>query len=453
MTRALPLTLTDNEGRDATEQQLCSGDDRDIDRSRTGRVGRQLAPCGHGEQQARLRATLLGGLAFRRRTRAGRSAVAVLALGASLSLFAAADGGAAQTTALAVQVGSPARAVHGSDGREHVEYDLVISNAFTVPVKLTSIRIFSGRRLVLALTGKALADRTLALATPTVTVPVSAYVKTLVDVVLPRSSGRRAPTRLSEQVRYALPDSAPLRPIIATTVVRGPTVRIDPRPPIRISSPLFGSGWLNSSGCCADPASEHRTLLLPADGSFRTPEMFAIDWIRVIGGAFYKGDGSKLSDWPCYGAQIHAVADGTVVAAVNNRPEVAPFTTTDQNHTLHGPQDFSGNNVVERIAPGHYAAYVHLQPGSVRVKIGQRLRPGQVIGLLGNSGNTTGPHLHFGIQDGPDILTSNSLPFEIGSFTFQGRALPGARPGTLVVTGTPRRVTRSEPLIRSVFSF
>jgi murein DD-endopeptidase MepM/ murein hydrolase activator NlpD len=109
--------------------------------------------------------------------------------------------------------------------------------------------------------------------------------------------------------------------------------------------------------------------------------------------------------------------------------------------------------VVERIAPGQYAAYVHLQPGSVRVKIGQRLRPGQVIGLLGNSGNTTGPHLHFGIQDGPDILTSNSLPFEIGSFTFQGRALPGARPGTLVVTGTPRRVTRSEPLIRSVFSF
>ena len=45
MTRALPLTLTDHEGRDATEQQLCSGDDRDLDRSRTGRVGRQLAPC------------------------------------------------------------------------------------------------------------------------------------------------------------------------------------------------------------------------------------------------------------------------------------------------------------------------------------------------------------------------------------------------------------------------
>jgi Peptidase family M23 len=396
---------------------------------------------------------VLGGHAFRRRTRARRSAVAVLALGASLSLLAAADVGAAQTTALAVQLGSPARAVHGSDGREHIEYDLVISNAFTVPVKLNSILIFGGPTLVLALKGRGLADHTLALATPTVTVPVSSFVKTLVDVVLPRSFGRRVPKLLTERIRYELPDNAPVRRIIASTVVNGPTVRIDPRPPIRIASPLYGSGWVNSSGCCGDPTSEHRTLLLPADGSFRTPEMFAIDWIREVGGSFYTGDGTALTDWVCYGVPIHAVAGGTVVAAVDNRPEVPPFTATDNNRTLRTPQDFSGNYVVERIAPGRYAAYVHMRTGSVRVKIGRRLRTGQVIGRLGNSGNTTGPHLHFGIQDGPNILTSNSVPFEIGSFTFQGNVAPGARPGTLALTGTPRRVTLSEPLIRSAFGF
>ena len=263
---------------------------------------------------------MLGGLAFRGRTRSGRSAAAVLALVVSLSLVAAANAGAAQTTALAVQLGSPARAVHGSDGREHVEYDLVIANAFTVPVQLNSIRIFSGRRQVLALTGRALADHTLALATPTATIPVSSFVKTLIDVVLPRSYGRRVPKRLTEQIRYVLPPNAPVRPVIASTVVHGPVVQIDPRPPIRIASPLYGPGWVNRSGCCADPTSEHRTLLLPADGSLRTPEMFAIDWIREIGGSFYRGDGSKLTDWVCYGDPIHAVADGTVVAAVNSRP-------------------------------------------------------------------------------------------------------------------------------------
>ena len=221
--------------------------------------------------------------------------------------------------------------MHGSDGREHVEYDLVISNAFTVPVKLNSILIFGGRTLVLALKGRALADHTLALATPTVTVPVSSFVKTLVDVVLPRSFGRRVPKLLTERIRYELPDNAPVRRIIASTVVHGPTVRIDPRPPIRIASPLYGSGWVNSGGCCGDATSEHRILLLPADGSFRTPEMFAIDWIRKVGGSFYTGDGTALTDWVCYGVPIHAVAGGTVVAAVDNRPEYTrsrpPITT------------------------------------------------------------------------------------------------------------------------------
>jgi hypothetical protein len=73
---------------------------------------------------------LLGVLAFRW-TRLGRRSAVALGLG--LCLVAAANVGAAQTTALAVQVATPARAVHGSDGREHVEYDLVITNAFTAP--------------------------------------------------------------------------------------------------------------------------------------------------------------------------------------------------------------------------------------------------------------------------------------------------------------------------------
>ena len=94
-----------------------------------------------------------------------------------------------------------------------------------------------------------------------------------------------------------------------------------------------------------------------------------------------------------------------------------------------------------------------MQTGSVRVKVGQRLRAGQVIGLLGNTGNTTGPHLHFGIQDSPDILTPNSLPFEIGSFTVQGTAVLGRRPGTITLTGKPNRVTSTLPLIRSVNTF
>ena len=54
-----------------------------------------------------------------------------------------------------------------------------------------------------------------------------------------------------------------------------------------------------------------------------------------------------------------------------------------------------------------------LQPGSLRVKAGQRVRRGDVLGLLGNSGNSTGPHLHFQVMDGPSPLGAEGLPYVI----------------------------------------
>ena len=378
--------------------------------------------------------------------------VAALALA---GLAGAISAGAAQTTALAVQVAGPAMAVHGSDGREHVEYDLLITNAFTATVTLDSIEVHGDGKLLFALSGSSLADRTFPLSgvQPTAAIPISSTVKTLVDVVLPASFGRAWPRELTDQIRYTLPPNAPLRAAIGSTVVRGPTVPVRTEAPIIIASPVTGSGWIDANGCCGDPTAPHRNDLLAADGSYRTPELFAIDWVREINGSVFEGDGTKLTDWVSYGAPIHAVANGTVVTAINDRPEVPPNLPPGGNVTVLGPDDFPGNNVVERIAPGQYALYAHMQTGSVRVKVGEWLRTGEVIGMLGNSGNTTGPHLHFGIQDSPNILASNSLPFEIGSFTIEGTAGNGSKAGTITVSGKPRRTTQSEPLIFDVADF
>jgi murein DD-endopeptidase MepM/ murein hydrolase activator NlpD len=146
---------------------------------------------------------------------------------------------------------------------------------------------------------------------------------------------------------------------------------------------LRGPGWIDANGCCNDPTSPHR-------------------------GRYFAGDGSKLTDYPYYGTPIHAVANGVVVSAINNRPQVPPNTSTAGGHTLHTAADCAGNSVIERIGRGVYATNAHIQTGSVRVTAGQRLRTGEVIGLLGNSGNSTLPHLHFGIVDRPDFW-SNSL--------------------------------------------
>ncbi len=62
-----------------------------------------------------------------------------------------------------------------------------------------------------------------------------------------------------------------------------------------------------------------------------------------------------------------------------------------------------------------------MQPGSIRVKVGQKLKVGQVIGLLGNTGNSDGPHLHFHVMDGPGPLSSNGVPYRFTNFTVEGR--------------------------------
>jgi murein DD-endopeptidase MepM/ murein hydrolase activator NlpD len=84
---------------------------------------------------------------------------------------------------------------------------------------------------------------------------------------------------------------------------------------------------------------------------------------------------------------------------------------------------------------------------------GERVRRGQKLGLLGNSGNTQGPHLHFGINTGRSTLSSNSLPFEIDRFRFEGTADAGPTLGEITVTGTPHDERRSHPLVRSVSDY
>jgi murein DD-endopeptidase MepM/ murein hydrolase activator NlpD len=123
------------------------------------------------------------------------------------------------------------------------------------------------------------------------------------------------------------------------------------------------------------------------------------------------------------------------------------------NPTVTKPSDFGGDGVVVKIRPGVFAHYYHMVTGSVRVEVGQRVWSGRKLGLLGNSGNTSGPHLHFGITDGRDPLTSNSLPFEIDRFRFEGTAAPGPTPGELIVSGEPRDERRSHPLATSVSDY
>jgi murein DD-endopeptidase MepM/ murein hydrolase activator NlpD len=351
------------------------------------------------------------------------------------------------TTALHVESSNPPYAVFGSDGRLHVEYDLVLTNAFVGPATLDAVAVRADGKPALTLTGDALtaATHTLLTSDATVTIAPASTAFTQVDLVLP---GRTAPKRITNRVAYTIPADAPSRSVIGSTVSASPVLRTDPRPPTVISAPLSGAGWVNVNGCCNDPTSPHRETLLASDGDWVTPELFAIDWIREVDGRFYSGDGTQNTDWVGFGEPIHAVAGGTVVLTRDGLPDIPPMT---KNPGLRTPEDYAGNNVIVAIGHGRYAVFDHLVRGSVRVRRGQRVRAGQVVGKLGNSGNTDGPHLHFGIEARPDSL-AQGLPFEIDDFVLE-HTVSAASPGQVTLIGTPKRLHRALPLIRSVATF
>jgi murein DD-endopeptidase MepM/ murein hydrolase activator NlpD len=193
--------------------------------------------------------------------------------------------------------------------------------------------------------------------------------------------------------------------------------------------------------------------MLAANGTLVAPETFAVDYIRLVDRRFYAGDGAQNADWFGYGVPVRAATSGRVVSVVDDRPDVPPFVSVDDNPTVTKPSEFGGNGVVVKVRRGVFAHYYHLQPGSVRVEDGQRVRTGQKLGLLGNSGNSTGAHLHFGVTDGRHPLTSNSLPFEIDRFRFEGAAAAGPTPGELTLTGKPHDERRSHPLLTSVSDY
>jgi hypothetical protein len=375
-------------------------------------------------------------------------AVASVVAPAAAALSARPAAAAPRVAALSAASTGPARAVQGSDGKVHLDYDLVLTSMFDAPVTLVSVDVLapSGRRL-LRLEGDALAAVTHsnfgALDQPTSTVPPSGTVGTELDVVVAPGD---VPGRLHHRIRYSLPADAPNRTLIGTDTVRGPRVEVERDAAVPIDSPLRGPGWADLNGCC--DTSAHRYMRASADGRLVKPETFAIDWMQVRDGKLYDGDGTQNDQYFGEGAPIHAVADGTIVSVIDGLAETAPFGAAD----LRDTEDYGGNTVVQRIRPGVYAYYAHFQPGTIRVKAGDRVHSGDVLGRLGSSGNSTNPHLHFQLQRGPGVLTSDSLPFEIRRYTVTGTVRDISFPN-VEISAVDRRQRRTLPLIGSIADF
>jgi biotin carboxyl carrier protein len=352
-------------------------------------------------------------------------------------------------TAILVSPIHDAQVVRGDDGKDHVEYELLVVNAVDQPVTLTSLTILDpAAKELTRIEGPVLvaATQTLLDKKPVTEIPASAAVSVDVDLIVPPGT---APERVTHRLVYSVPAGTSTAVFVEPPVIDGPEVAINRRAATVIKPPVKGDGWLSTSACCTP--NVHRDLRVAVNGRrIETPETFAVDWALLKGDRVYEGDGSRNDQFYVYGADVYAVANGTVVSVQDGKPDATP----NKAMTPKTLSDFGGNQVMLEIAPKVYAVYAHLQPGSLRVKVGDTVKVGATLAKIGNTGPSLGPHLHFGLLNRPDLFTGRSLPFVIDSYTLAGRADFKASQGdTVAITPESKQVRSVYPLYGSIQNF
>jgi murein DD-endopeptidase MepM/ murein hydrolase activator NlpD len=138
-------------------------------------------------------------------------------------------------------------------------------------------------------------------------------------------------------------------------------------------------------------------------------QRFAIDWVKEdTEGRLFAGDESQVREHLAYGQEVIAVAAGRIVVVQDGIPDNVPGDSRAVGMTT---ETLGGNYVLQDLGNERFAFYAHLQPGSVRVREGDQVARGQVLGLVGNSGNSQRPHLHFHVVDRDHALRGEGVPY------------------------------------------
>jgi Peptidase family M23 len=347
-------------------------------------------------------------------------AVVVLAVVIALGTVVGPAGSTAadRYTPLVMHVFAPPHWFRDTNGTYQLVYELELTNGFPVPVEATEVVVRDARtgHPVAHLSGEELTAAMGPLAAsygqPTTTVAPSGV--SVVWMEIPFKSRHQIPAEIEHTVTTKVPAGLPVPESIVSS---GGVSPVDLHAPVVIGPPVEGPGWVAAGACCDGP---HRRALQPVNGRLALGQRFAVDFNRGNPeGRWVVGDPDVNQNWIFYGDPVLAIADGVVVEAVDKYPDQIP------NHQQPtGLEEADGNHVIIHFGEGRYAGYAHLIPGSVTVHDGQHVHRGQVIGRLGNSGASGGPHLHLQVMDKPSLTDSEGLPFAFSHFAYEGKIPP-----------------------------
>lgn len=198
--------------------------------------------------------------------------------------------------------------------------------------------------------------------------------------------------------------------------VEGPVVGT--RTGLRVlHSPVTGMHWLGADAPSNDAENHHRRGVLVMDGHVSMDRRFATDWKQVENGASFSGDKLDKRAYYAYGKPLLAVADARVVAVNDGLPDNVP----GHNEEFHPAVPITlanifGNFLILDLGNGQFAHYFHLQAGSLQVKVGDRVRRGQRVARIGNSGDAREPHLHFEVTTSATPILGAGIPYVIDEY-------------------------------------
>lgn len=325
---------------------------------------------------------------------------------------------AANWTPIMIAPQSVPKVFKGSEEKWHLVYDVLLTNYNPSPSTIKEIQIL-GRKgggeftLLRSLTGDSLCEVFSPLAQkPSGNILANGQAGVLF-VNLEFEKPEAVPDELTHRVVFntALPSGKPW-----DFDYKAGQVKVDKDPPVRISPPLQGGKWVVAGGYAGKLG--HRRALFAIDNHLNSAQTFAIDWMRIDDQNYITHNPGNINDDNTYNQPILAVGDGTIYGVVNR--------FDDQTGTEPQGMDrvgwAAGNSITLDLGNGSYVLYGHLKRDSMKVKEGDRVRKGQEIARLGNSGNSTGPHLHLHVTSSPSIMNGPAVPYVFDKFEVVGKA-------------------------------
>jgi len=311
------------------------------------------------------------------------------------------------------------RPVLGSDGKYHLTYELQLTNANSFTWLINSLEVINAddhNQVYKTFSGDTVTPNNQIMPGRIPSDTLARSETSLFFITFTVDNKDDIPDKIVHVINITVPGGIPDPFLAFLSLPRGTSDLIQVFAETKVPNinaavmgpPLRGTKWVAADGCCI--SEHHVRAALPINGRFVIPQRFAVDWEKLNeDNRIFVGNPQDVNSYFAYGEDVLAVGEGRVVVSVDKYEDQVPGA-----FPVGIPlEEADGNHVVIDLGNGNYAFYTHLIKGSVAVKVGDFVTRGQVIGLLGNTGNSLVPHLHFHMMSGPSTFGSDGIPYMI----------------------------------------